>query len=107
MSEKKEIGIGREMHQEILAKIPVYANAAVADYVGRIGQQLARDSDRPGLEYTFTVLDSPDINAFATPAAMSTSTVACSPTCSPRPSSPPCSRTRSPTSPSATPRART
>ena len=67
MSEKKEIGIGREMHQEILAKIPVYANAAVADYVGRIGQQLARDSDRPGLEYTFTVLDSPDINAFATP----------------------------------------
>jgi predicted Zn-dependent protease len=67
MSEKKEIGIGREMHQEILAKVPVYANAAVADYVGRIGQQLARDSDRPGLEYTFTVLDSPDINAFATP----------------------------------------
>jgi len=67
MSEKKELEIGREMHQEILAKMPVYANAAVADYVGRIGQQLARDSDRPGLEYTFTVLDSPDINAFATP----------------------------------------
>jgi predicted Zn-dependent protease len=50
MSEKKELEIGREMHQEILAKMPVYANAAVADYVGRIGQQLARDSDRPGLE---------------------------------------------------------
>jgi len=31
MSEKKELEIGREMHQEILAKMPVYANAAVAD----------------------------------------------------------------------------
>ncbi|MCG3169609.1 MAG: Beta-barrel assembly-enhancing protease [Pseudomonadales bacterium] len=67
MSEKKEIAIGREMHSEILAKIPVYEHAALGAYVTRIGSRLARDSDRPGLEYTFTVLDSPDINAFATP----------------------------------------
>lgn len=67
MSEKKEIAIGREMHREILAKIPVYEHAALGAYVTRIGSRLARDSDRPGLGYTFTVLDSPDINAFATP----------------------------------------
>ena len=67
MSEQKEITIGREMHREILAKIPVYANPALAAYVARVGNRLARASDRPGLEYTFTVLDSPDINAFATP----------------------------------------
>lgn len=67
MSESREIALGSEMHQEILAKIPVYENAVLSAYVTRIGNRLARDSDRPGLEYTFTVLDSPDINAFATP----------------------------------------
>lgn len=67
MTEKKEIEIGQAMHKEILEKIPVYENPPLADYVSRIGMRLARDSDRPGLRYTFTVLDSPDMNAFATP----------------------------------------
>lgn len=67
MSERKEIEIGRAMHQEILEKLPVYENPPLADYVSRIGLRLARDSDRPGLQYTFTILDSPDMNAFATP----------------------------------------
>lgn len=67
LSERKEIEIGREMHQQILASIPVYDNAAIQQYVARIGQKIAANGDRPELEYTFTVLDSPDINAFATP----------------------------------------
>jgi len=67
MSQAKEIEIGQQMHKEILAKMRVYDNAAVSGYVGRIGQELARNSDRPELEYTFTVLDNPDANAFATP----------------------------------------
>jgi len=67
LSEREEIEIGREMHQQILASIPVYDNASVQQYVARIGQKIASKGDRPELEYTFTVLDSPDINAFATP----------------------------------------
>jgi predicted Zn-dependent protease len=67
MSEAKEAEIGRKMHDEILAKMRVYENPAVADYVTRIGQSLARNSDRPDVNYTFTLLDSQDINAFATP----------------------------------------
>jgi predicted Zn-dependent protease len=67
MSQAKEIEIGREMHKEILAKTPLYENAAVVQYVARIGQQLAKNGDRPDLEYTFTVIDGGDINAFATP----------------------------------------
>ncbi|MBK6584156.1 MAG: M48 family metalloprotease [Gammaproteobacteria bacterium] len=67
MSQSKEIEIGREMHKEILAKMPIYENAALTQYVARIGQQLAKNGDRPELEYTFTVIDSGDINAFATP----------------------------------------
>lgn len=67
LSEAREVAIGREMHAQIVAEIPVYENPVLADYVTRIGQRLAQGSNRPGLEYTFTVLDSPDINAFAMP----------------------------------------
>lgn len=67
MSKKEELEVGREMHEEIMAKMPIYENELVQQYVGRIGQHLADHSDWPELEYTFTVIDSPDINAFATP----------------------------------------
>ena len=36
-------------------------------YVQSIGESLAANSHRPNLVYRFTVLDSPDINAFALP----------------------------------------
>ena len=67
MSEKKEAEIGKKMHEDILAKMRTYDNPKIVDYVRRIGESLAANSDRPDIDYTFTVLDSPDINAFATP----------------------------------------
>ena len=67
MSEKEELKVGKEMHEEILAKMPVYENAEVQQYVARVGQHIATNGDRPELEYTFTVIDSSDINAFAVP----------------------------------------
>jgi len=67
LSEKKEIEIGKEMHAEILQNMPIYYDQELQNYVTRIGQELAKNSDRPHLEYHFTVIDSNDINAFATP----------------------------------------
>ena len=67
MSEKKEAEVGKKMHEDILAKMRTYDNPKVVEYVQRIGESLAANSDRPDIDYTFTVLDSPDINAFATP----------------------------------------
>ena len=67
MSEKEELKVGEEMHKEILATMPIYENEAVQQYVARVGQHLATNGDRPSLEYTFTVIDSSDINAFAVP----------------------------------------
>ena len=67
MSEKKEAEIGKKMYDDILAKMRTYDNPKVVEYVRRIGESLAANSDRPDIDYTFTVLDSPDINAFATP----------------------------------------
>jgi len=66
-SSAKEDKIGREIYDQITAQIPVYNDPAFNDYVSAVGQKLAAHSDRPDIDFTFTVLDSPDINAFATP----------------------------------------
>ncbi|MCZ6830207.1 MAG: M48 family metalloprotease [Gammaproteobacteria bacterium] len=67
MSESKEISIGREMHEKMMESGAAYPDQRVQAYVDRIGQALAAHSDRPKLKYTFTVIDSENINAFALP----------------------------------------
>jgi predicted Zn-dependent protease len=67
ISEAEEISQGRRYHKEIIATYGVYDDPALQQYVDRIGQELAAKSHRAHLEFTFTVLDSPDINAFALP----------------------------------------
>lgn len=67
MSQGKEARIGEEMHREIVQEGGVYDDAELQAYVTRVGQRLAAVADRPDTNFTFTVIDSPDINAFATP----------------------------------------
>jgi len=67
MDEAQEIALGRKEHQAVLQEMPPYADAQVQAYVNALGQKLARQSHRSELQWTFTVLDSPDINAFALP----------------------------------------
>jgi len=62
-----EIEQGREMHEEMVAKGAAYDDPELQAYVDRIGQRLAKHSDIPDLEWTFTVIDAPDLNAFALP----------------------------------------
>jgi predicted Zn-dependent protease len=67
MTENRELEIGKEEHEKIMKSVPVYRDAKLQAYIDRIGQKMAAVSDRPELTYTFTVIDSPDINAFALP----------------------------------------
>ena len=67
MDEASEVTEGRKAHAAILAETPAYANPAIQTYVDQLGQKLARQSHRSQLAWTFTVLDSPEINAFALP----------------------------------------
>jgi predicted Zn-dependent protease len=67
MTEKRELEIGKEEHEKIMKSVPVYRDAELQAYVDRIGQKMAAIGDRPDLTYTFTIIDSPDINAFALP----------------------------------------
>jgi len=68
MSEAQEIAIGRQYNEQVIKnQYQVYESKALQDYVNGIGQKLAKKSHRPNLQYRFTVLDTPEINAFALP----------------------------------------
>jgi predicted Zn-dependent protease len=45
----------------------IYNDRGLEQYINEIGQELARHSHRPNLAWTFTIVDSPAINAFALP----------------------------------------
>lgn len=68
LSEQDEIKLGRDSNPEIIKQYGgAYDDAALQTYVNGIGQSLAAVSHRSELEYHFTVLDSPMVNAFALP----------------------------------------
>ena len=67
MSETEEVRTGRKGDEEVRKEYGVYDNPALQRYVNEIGQRLAQKSHRGDLEYHFTVVDSPEINAFALP----------------------------------------
>jgi predicted Zn-dependent protease len=67
MSENTEIEKGRELHQEMLQQNQIYEDPELQAYVEKVGKKMAAISHRPELEYVFTIIDSPDINAFALP----------------------------------------
>ncbi len=68
VSEADEARIGAEQHDQILAEFGgAYDDPEVAAYVDSIGQFLVLTSERPAVGFTFTVLNSPIVNAFALP----------------------------------------
>ena len=67
MSESAEIGEGKKAHAQVLQEYGVVKNARLQAYVNDVGQRLAKQSHRSQLQWTFTLLDSPEINAFALP----------------------------------------
>ena len=67
MSEAAELAEGKKAHEQVMQEYGVYNNPRLQAYVNEVGQKLARESHRANIPWTFTVLDSPEINAFALP----------------------------------------
>lgn len=67
MSEAQEIQLGRQADAEIRQTMGVYNDPELQRYVQQIGLRLAKSSERPNLPWSFAVIDSPAINAFAVP----------------------------------------
>lgn len=67
VGEQQEIQMGREADQQIVAQLGAVPDEALQRYVSDIGQELAARSERPGLPWTFRVIDDASVNAFALP----------------------------------------
>src|SRR5688572_9274694 len=67
MSEVQEISVGKELDAQVRQEMGLYDNDLLQRYVQELGMKLARSSERPNLPWSFAVLDSPAVNAFALP----------------------------------------
>jgi predicted Zn-dependent protease len=67
MSEAQEIQIGAQTHPEVLASFGAYDDPTWQAYIQELGSKIAASSERPELDWKFTVLDDPVVNAMALP----------------------------------------
>lgn len=62
-----EVEVGQQVVANVQQEYKVYQNPGVTQYIQRLGANIASICDRRDLVYHYTVLDSPQINAFAAP----------------------------------------
>lgn len=67
VSRKEEINIGRNVISGLLGAAPLVDNSQLQKYVNQVGHWIALQSKRGDLPWSFGVIDSPNINAFAAP----------------------------------------
>ncbi|MEO0756374.1 MAG: M48 family metallopeptidase [Cyanobacteria bacterium J06648_16] len=67
MSDEQEVALGADINQQLMAtEFRTYNNSQINNYVKSIGDRLVPYSDRPGIPYTFQVVNDDSVNAFAT-----------------------------------------
>jgi len=67
MTEQQEIALGTQYDPSVIATFGIYEDDELLSFITEKGNELARISHRPNLEYHFRILDSPVVNAFAVP----------------------------------------
>ncbi len=67
MSEEQEKALGAQSHPSVIGSMGVYDNADLQAFITKNGKAMGAISHRPQLDYTFTIVDSPVVNAFAVP----------------------------------------
>ena len=67
MTDQEEQQLGLNVSERIRARYGVVQDASVHKYVSLVGFALAQASSRPALPWTFIVLDTDGVNAFAAP----------------------------------------
>ena len=67
LSEEQEIAMGQEADPQIVAQFGLYDDPKLQQFINEKGQQMAAVSHRKDLPYSFKIVDSPVVNAFAVP----------------------------------------
>ena len=65
-SPEKEMALGKQLAEEVARQSKVVDDPTISEYVNRIGQNLARNSDAK-VPFTFRVIQGEEVNAFALP----------------------------------------
>ncbi len=67
ISDEQEVEIGKQTNQQVLQQYQLYDSPQIQQYVSNLGQELINSSDSRDIPFTFQVVDSDEVNAFATP----------------------------------------
>lgn len=70
IDQDEEIQIGDGLASGLLGAVPLYPNDNLQRYVNRVGKWVAMHSERADLPWTFGVMDSEIVNAFALPGGI-------------------------------------
>lgn len=70
ITDAEERQLGEQVSANLRAKYGVYQDREVTKYVSLLGGVLAQQSTRPDLNWTFIVLDTDGVNAFAAPGGL-------------------------------------
>jgi beta-barrel assembly-enhancing protease len=70
ITDEEERQIGEDVSAKIRARFGVAQDGPVHQYVTLVGLSVARESERPKLPWTFIVLDTDGVNAFASPGGL-------------------------------------
>lgn len=67
ISDNQEVQLGQQINQQLTTRqFRMYGDRSINEYVNQVGQRLVPASDRPNIPYTFQVVDTTQVNAFAT-----------------------------------------
>ncbi len=67
ISEEREIEMGKSYDPQVVAEFGLYDNPQLQQFISQKGMAMARTSHRPNLPWSFKLVDSPVVNAFAVP----------------------------------------
>jgi predicted Zn-dependent protease len=67
VSTQQEVQLGNEYAAQIEAQLPIVGDPEINRYINVLGDSIAGVADDRGLDWTFRVVNAPEINAFAVP----------------------------------------
>jgi predicted Zn-dependent protease len=67
MSEAQEIQMGKEADPQVVQQFGLYEDPALQNYINEKGHEIVKVSHRPNIDYTYRIINSEVVNAFAIP----------------------------------------
>jgi predicted Zn-dependent protease len=67
VSEEREVAMGKDDAAQVESEMPIVHDTVVDQFITKLGRSMASHTNRGALDWHFTVVNSPEVNAFALP----------------------------------------